>query len=364
MNDRSARDNGPVPGLTDEERFLLRSFRAFVRRSPESADGLPDGFDRGRISQFCHVNQMGPVVHYLFRTRPLPLREFDHWGKLRMRQLLENDRKLRIAVRLFRAFERAGMRSVGLRGLTLAQLHYPDPGLRPMKDLDLLVDGRDHDHVAEALRPDGLEPAKRLRSQVVYAIDGVEVEVHLSLLTAKRYRAAFGRDELLRSRIPVATQAGEIFRLGLEEELLELVAHAFVHHELQGFGRMIDIALVMDREDLDWDAVVRWCRRARLTNMFLFTLAFIDRLFGLGRDPESRFGRRLPAWSARTFDSYLRLYFGGDSLSHYARRMRNMFYAAERPETKINQFWRMFSSKYVKDMLYLAHKDKAPDLRE
>ena len=350
-------------GRSREEQFLLRTLRSFVlqgdgREAPEQ----PPGLQWDRVAQLVHVNNIGPVVHHCFREHPLPLRDHGRWGQVRMKQLVDNLRTLRVAVRLFRLFEDAGIRSVGLRGVTLAHLHYPDAGLRPMKDLDLLVDARDHGQVIEALRRDGLEPSNRLRSQVVYVIDGIEVEVHLSLLTAKRYRAVFDRDALLAARTGAKTAEGAVFRLTREDELLELVAHAFVHHELQGLGRMLDIALVMTRPGLEWDRIVRWCEASRLTNMVLFTLAFTDSLFGLDLRPEERFGRKLPFWSHAMFRSYLKLYFGGDNPMDYLCRMRSLLYAAERPVTKMNQLFRFFSKRYAKDLRYLLRKDKAPHI--
>lgn len=363
MTDTLAASSLLGEGRSPEELFLLGTLRSFVLHGDgREALERPSGLRWDRVAQLVHVNNIGPVVHHCFRDRPLPLRDHGRWGQVRMKQLFDNLRTLRTAVRLFRLFEDAGIRSVGLRGVTLAHLHYPDAGLRPMKDLDILVDARDHGQVIEALQRDGLEPSNRLRSQVVYVIDGIEVEVHLSLLTAKRYRAVFDRDALLAARTAAATAEGGVYRLTPEDELLELVAHAFVHHELQGLGRMLDIALVMNRPGLDWDRIVRWCEASRLSNMVLFTLAFTDRLFGLDLRPEERFGRKLPLWSRTMFRSYLRLYLGGDNPLDYLCRMRCLLYAAERPVTKMNQFFRFFSKRYAKDLLYLMRKDRPPDI--
>jgi hypothetical protein len=115
----------------------------------------------------------------------------------------------------------------------------------------------------------------------------------------------------------------------------------------------------MDQPGLDWQSIVRWCRNARLTNMYLFTLTFADKLFDLGIDPEARFGLRLPSRSERMFAAYGRLYFGGDNVLQYARRLRNLFYVAERPATKLNEFWRIFSAKTVRDLRLLAAKRNA-----
>ncbi len=350
--------------LSREEQFVLDAAGAFVRGGRGNGIIVPDGLDWLRVEQIAHINNIGPVFHYLFQARPLSLAAMEGWGRIRMRVLFANIQKLRLAVRIFGLLEKAGIRSVGLRGVTLANLYYPEPGLRPMKDLDILVDADAGQKVLNAMSAAGFETTNRLRSQLVYTIDGVEVEIHLSLLTAKRYRAAFDSDKLLDARVRVETAEGVIYRLPLEHELIELVAHAFIHHELQGFTRIMDIALVMDRPGLDWDVVGRWCRGTRLSNMYLFTLSLTSALFGT-RNGEFRehINAKLPFGVGSLYASYAKLYFGGDNLLHYFCRKKNMFYVAEPPGVKLNQFWRLFSASHFREMKQAIKKGKVPLIR-
>lgn len=350
--------------LSREERFVLDAAGAFVRGGRAEDVEAPAGLDGNRVAQIVHINNIGPVVHYLFRERGFPLPGMDAWGQVRMRVLFANVQKLRLAVRIFGILDRAGIRSVGLRGVTLANLYYPEAALRPMKDLDILVDADAGPGILAAMAAAGYETTNRLRSQLVYVIDGVEIEIHLSLLTAKRYRAAFDSRLMLDARVRVETAEGIVYRLPVEQELIELVAHAFVHHELQGFTRIMDIALVMARPGIDWEAIGRWCRDARLSNMYLFTLSLADALFETGNDAFRRhISAKLPFGADRLFASYGKLYFGGDNVLHYFCRKRNMFYVAERPGVKLNQFWRLFSASHFREMKQLITKGKTPLLR-
>ncbi|MHB8844967.1 MAG: nucleotidyltransferase family protein [Nitrospirota bacterium] len=350
--------------LSPEERFVLDASGAFVRGGKTGDTEAAAGLDVSRIAQIVHINNIGPVFHYLFRERGFSLPGMDGWGQLRMRVLFANIQKLRLAVRIFGILEKAGIRSVGLRGVTLANLYYPEAALRPMKDLDILVDADAGPGVLAAMSAAGYETTNRLRSQLIYVIDGVEIEIHLSLLTAKRYRAAFDSRLLLDARVRVETAEGVIYRLPIEHELIELVAHAFVHHELQGFTRIMDIALVMARPETDWKAIGRWCRDAQLSNMYLFTLSLADALFETGNDAFRRhIDAKLPFGAGRLFSSYGKLYFGGDNLLHYACRKKNMFYVAERPGVKLNQFWRLFSASHFREMKQVMTKGKTPLIR-
>jgi hypothetical protein len=169
---------------------------------------------------------------------------------------------------------------------------------------------------------------------------------------------------MLDARVRIGAAEGIIYRLPIEHELIELVAHAFVHHELQGFTRIMDIALVMARPGIDWEAIGTWCRNARLSNMYLFTLSFADALFGGGDEAfRKHIHAKLPWRAGRLFASYAKLYFGGDNLLHYFCRKKNMFYVAERPGVKLNQFWRLFSASHFREMKQIVTKGKTPLIR-
>lgn len=353
--------NSEIPtAFSAEEAFVQQAMRSFILRE-RIPDALPAGLDWDRVGQVVSINNIGPIVHSLFSRQGLPLRDMAAWGKTRQLLLFSNMKKLDIAARLFDLFEEEGIRSVGLRGLTLAHSYYPDPGLRPMKDLDILVGISDRERIADVMSSRGHRAAKNLRTQMVYLIDGVEVELHLSLLTTKRYRDVLDAETLLGSRSRAPVGRGFIYRLSAEHELLELVAHAYVHHELQGFVRMLDIALVMQDPSIDWTAVARWCGSRRVTNMYLFTLSFVASLFGLD---QARVGgyydRRLPASAVRMFESYRKPYFGGDTIGHYLARKRSLLYAAEHPSVKMRQILRLFSSSTVRDIIRLSRKEATP----
>ncbi len=348
-----------------EEQFLQIAMSSFVRtRITPVPISAPDGLDWQRLNWLITANQIGPFGDCLFSGQPLPPAVLDRWKKLRLQTLFNNIHKLRVAVRLFSAFEQAGVRSVVLRGLTLAFALYPDAGLRPMRDLDILVDATSHQQIVQIMRTHGYEPASLLRTQVLYFIEGVEIEIHLSLLTAKRYRDAMGSDVLLGSRMRITTREGDIFGLPPDHELLELVMHAFVHHELQGYARVLDIALMMCDTSICWQFVASWCRENGLTNMFLFTLSYTDALFGLESHPEQHFSRKLPDRVRSRFPAYSTFLFGGNNFRHFICRKRNLFFIAETPAIMFRELLRLFSGTTYREIrLALTRKQlTGPDV--
>lgn len=346
--------------MNAQERFVRETLQQFIVHGKATASKYPEGPEWERIARLVHINNLGPLFHYTCHSLASPPREMQVWKGESLHLLMSNLHKLKVAVGIFELFERSGIRAVGLRGLSLAHDLYPDAGIRPMKDLDILVDAGGHQDVVQAMSRGGHAPLKQLRRQVVYDIQGVEVEVHLALLTTKRYQLQFSREKLLDSRIRMDTPEGSLYRLADEHELIELVAHALIHHELQGLFRVVDIGLLMTRRDLDWEMIVRWCRESRLSNMFQFTLALVDHLFRLGHKAPSYFPRSLPAHVRRSFDSYGQFYFGGENIRHYLRRKRNLFFVAETAPLWSKQFLRLFSGSTLREVRQVLGPHKYP----
>jgi hypothetical protein len=211
-----------------------------------------------------------------------------------------------------------------------------------MRDVDILIYPRDRGKLKNVLDSRGYAVDRRLRSQFVYTIDKIIFEIHWSFLTAKRYRTAIDAASLIDSRVARKTNEGLIFCLPKEHELISVVAHAFVHHELDSLMPLIDLGLLMTDPDLDWDFIVDWCRERRLTNLFLFTLAFANRLLRLNQEKILLgFNRKLPDDIADTFEAYTAAIWGRYTLRSRFLRLKTLFYVAEPPFTKFRQLLRL-----------------------
>ena len=160
------------------------------------------------------------------------------------------------AARLLSTFARAGLPVIALKGLALAETIYPNPALRPMEDLDLLV------------RTDDLPAAVRLLAEAGYReawhgfpdfqrADGlVDVDLHTALLhegeIPTRLAAQAIETEALWAAAQPATIAGEAgLVLSPAHQLFHLCLHLCYHHALSGLLRHADIlALVARHPDL------------------------------------------------------------------------------------------------------------------
>jgi hypothetical protein len=174
--------------------------------------------------------------------------------------------------RILSALHRHRIRVLVLKGAYLGAVIYPDPALRWMIDLDLLIQPADLTRAAGVLTQDGFSAAARVPGTaetealhlppfVKAGMPGVELH-HRLMLTDSR--------ELLQEiwdRAVTAPIAGlEAETLSPEDLLLHLSVHASSSH---GFGLglrpLCDIAETIRHfgSALDWDVVVERARRWR-----------------------------------------------------------------------------------------------------
>ncbi|HMR66658.1 MAG TPA: nucleotidyltransferase family protein [Anaerolineae bacterium] len=138
----------------------------------------------------------------------------------------------RVLAEILTAFQTAGIDALVLKGAALAHLVYPRPGLRPMRDLDVLV-SRSQARSAQALLaelgfdaplPGDRLPAKHLAA-ATRQVEGlpVTVELHHNLYTTGSPATEL---EALRSdAIPFTIAGGPAYTLSYEAMLAHIYQH-------------------------------------------------------------------------------------------------------------------------------------------
>jgi hypothetical protein len=340
------------------EDFISRTLHDFIYEQPMA---LPQStaLNWNRVDALIFHYNIMPIFHYMYHSLPVDPGRIQRWHHDRINFLRKNIIGLKTAADLFSIFEHHGIAAVALRGINLAHFFYPDPGLRPMRDVDILINPQDRRKLKNVLQSQGYSMDRVLRSQFIYTINGIIFEIHWSFLTAKRYRTTMDSASLINSRVPKETSEGLIFCLPREQELISVVAHAFIHHELDSLMPLIDLGLLMADPVLDWDFIVAWCRKRRLTNLVFFTLSFANRLLRLNReDALRRFNRSLPADITDTFEAYAAAIWGHYTFRSRFLRIKTLFYVAEHPITKFRQFLRLIHPQEIRTFQRLLTKGK------
>lgn len=188
------------------------------------------------------------------------------------------------------ALRQAGIEALTLKGMSLAHTVYPDPGLRPMADIDLLVRPAERAAALEALRALGYRTpgaaADRLgasRSFAELVRDGTLIDLHWHIARYLRFEGVVqvDHDGLWRRARPLVTPAGRSLALCPEDLLLHLVLHLTLGSD---FGRVLwyaDLDAVVRRfaAELDWERVVAEAGRWRIRALAGWTLGVVRESF-------------------------------------------------------------------------------------
>jgi hypothetical protein len=195
-------------------------------------------------------------------------------------------------------FAAAGIPFVALKGARLAWRDYPQPALRPMRDLDLLVP---EDKVLEAaalLAPAGFAMTGASATGIAEALRqdkhlpplwheplSVAIELH-HRLTDLPERRGYAMPQLdpvavIARSVPIEL-AGALVRCPAPEDLLaHLMVHALYGHRLDcGPLVLADIHFLLASGEIDWPAFVASTRRGGWERGAALLLALTTRYFG------------------------------------------------------------------------------------
>jgi len=178
----------------------------------------------------------------------------------------------------------AGVRSVLLKGMAYLADLYPEPGWRPLVDVDLLM------------RPEDLAPAVRRLEGLGYRVQPTPYDIEFQRLSMERpgsagcaleihwslgapHRPAVGAEALFAAARTVALDGIETLVLPPEEAVVYHAAHAADHYFGPSLKWALDLREMARRWTIDWDRVAALARRRRGLSALAFARAQQRRLF-------------------------------------------------------------------------------------
>lgn len=252
--------------------------------------GLPPTLPEGQEAAEAFVvaarfHRLAPLAHVALRdSRP------DVAGLLRVdrdRAVLHHLRMVGVLGRLATILE--GFDWVVFKGAVLSETAHPVPGIRFYKDLDLLVGPQDLRGVSERLQAAGwfmVLPDESLRGSEVpgevpmVSLDQVAMDLHWSLLLNEELRRShnLATRPLLDRRVPVRLGPTSVWTLEPSDALLHICFHATEAGAMK-LGHLLDVDQLA-RNDVDWDAVARRSRDARVEAQVGLSVERARRLLG------------------------------------------------------------------------------------
>lgn len=180
------------------------------------------------------------------------------------------------AMRAVAALRANGIEPVALKGLGLIATAYPEPALRPMHDVDLLIQPPHFRAAVDGLLSAGWKPLRGGRNdyfrrmEVFHALplagpDGVEVDMHRYVLEENCSPAA---DSNLFSRAAKGRIGDdEVTTLGPEDHVINACVHGVRWDPVPALRWVLDTVMVIRSSGgtFDWDYLVGEARRRRVT---------------------------------------------------------------------------------------------------
>ncbi|CAN5669736.1 hypothetical protein BH20ACT2_BH20ACT2_05240 [soil metagenome] len=167
---------------------------------------------------------------------------------------------------------------------------YPEPGLRPMDDIDVLLPARQHQEGLRILGRAGWRLVRQRPGQdhheslLVHAeLPALPLELHFALGSWRDRTTSLTSDELWRRRVPGDLLGSPGWGLPPEIELLALANHAgkpFHHYDRLIWATDLAVVIASTAGDggLDWEAVADGARRWHCRTTLAVGLAQVARL--------------------------------------------------------------------------------------
>jgi hypothetical protein len=212
-----------------------------------------------------------------------------------------------VQMHVARHLAEAGIEAIWLKGGALRLTIYPEPFLRPMGDLDLLIP---YDKRLAALST--LEQAGYQLMQLTHMLHStndaafadqhhhfaltsaeypwliLELHFHLLAEVGRAHLTQADLDWFIHSATPFTFQQQTMLTLADEPHLLYLIAHIALQHGLADFElrRFLDIHLLVEEHTIDWQQLVTHALRLRWSYATERVLSITKELFGTS----------IPAW--------------------------------------------------------------------
>jgi len=220
----------------------------------------------------AEANGLGPLLYLHLKTVDVayPAHTRRELQGLYLRHRHANQVRTRVMVEILTAFQTANIQVLVLKGMALAHLVYPEPGLRPMRDIDLLVKESQMVRAQQVLADLGFHvpvPDDTVRDKhlppVTRQNDGltITVELHHNLFEPFQMVSLTFADLTSAS---LAFQLGDISveTLGCEDMLWHLCQHVAYHASIWEPIRLIWVADIVGFaeqfvDETDWNRVAR-----------------------------------------------------------------------------------------------------------
>ncbi|MFQ5485206.1 MAG: nucleotidyltransferase family protein, partial [Desulfobacterales bacterium] len=256
--------------------FTILSVCARVTGHPQQYNLLKDycaAFNRwDDLVIHAEAQGMGPLLYH--HICAIDLKIPDAIRRILRILYLRHQQKNRILIKVLRnvidLLENEGINALVLKGAALCNTLYPEPGLRPMRDVDIMVSIKNAQRAQKVMIANGFAASREPipsdhfhLPELHQTIDNVPVclELHRSLLPdCPPYYRQLRFNDLQRSALCFDLGGKTAYSLGHVEMLWHLYQHGFrmpLTYEQYKLITVADIVSLIEEktEEIDWDKI-------------------------------------------------------------------------------------------------------------
>lgn len=200
-----------------------------------------------------------------------------------------NQLRLRDAAVVIGELRRRGIDAMLLKGAALTLLHYRDPGLRPMDDVDVLVRTHQWRPTLDVLTELGWRPRVPVTPRHVQASHAMDftnaqaqrIDLHWHLLPDSCWPRA--DDEYWEHASATTLHGVRVSVLDATDQLFHTCAHGVKWEHVPPVRWIADAAMILNDPtvQIDWERLVRLTERHRLILPLRDALTYLETAFGL-----------------------------------------------------------------------------------
>ena len=236
-----------TPQISPNSKYLIDVLKAVLEG--HTAPMPPDGVDLGTVYSAAAVHALVPMMYHGLYPLGLGDEAISPFYAAHRRNMQLSVRQELEFNRISEALERNGIDYCPLKGFYTREL-YPEPSMRVMGDIDILVHKKDHEASYRTMLELGYKCVRfDISDDDKYSLGDVHIEFHTGLDSDGLKNRSF-YDDPWKFTIPVS---GLRRRLRTSDEYLYSAAHALKHFMNFGAGLrfLIDTYLYLTRAELD-----------------------------------------------------------------------------------------------------------------
>lgn len=273
---------------------LLMLARAALSAAPSPTEDFPSLLDWTFLLKLARHHRLEPLLSYglhRFHVAGIPAKVRAEWDDRRLHAAARALYHQNALVAIAAAFEDREIPYILLKGEALSKAFYPQDGLRPYSDIDLLIRPEDYDPAKALLLTLGFRPRepaeearlRRLFGEIEFDTEGpraITVDLHWDTIPFWKQHSLFSEHETWALPDHIRLGNYNIPVLKGEVLLLFLSVHFAFHHVFDGLLLLCDLLLVLrrDAERIDWDRLIAIANIFQCRHALYYSLYFVKSL--------------------------------------------------------------------------------------